>query len=121
MNRLRPWTEVESGSSRSGSWSPEPFEVPDGEFTAVIAHKGWVAETGRYICYVKKGALHPKTGEATVSNLRPIDDEDDDWYRFDNGKVDIFSADRVGALAEGPCLTFPSSSYLWDCFRLLMF
>lgn len=75
--------------------------TPDDEWTAIIAHKGASADGGHYIGYIKKSVFHPKTSEASGSNQRTIDDEDNDWYKFDDETVSIFPEARLTTLEGG--------------------
>ena len=74
---------------------------PYDEWTAIITHKGPAADAGHYIGFVKKSAFHPKASQATGSDQRTIDDDDDDWYKFDDEKVSIFPVEKLATLDGG--------------------
>jgi ubiquitin carboxyl-terminal hydrolase 14 len=50
---------------------------------------------------VKKSALHPKASEAAGSEQKTIDDEDNDWYKFDDDVVSIFPEGKLNTLQGG--------------------
>lgn len=79
---------------------PAPYD----EWTAIITHKGPAADAGHYIGFVKRSVFHPKASQATESDQKAIDDDDDDWYKFDDEKVSIFPAEKLATLGGGgPC------------------
>jgi ubiquitin carboxyl-terminal hydrolase 14 len=81
------------------------IRVPYDEWIAIITHKGAAADAGHYIGFVKKSVFHPKAGQASGSGQKTIDDDDDDWYKFDDEKVSIFPASKLATLdGGGPCL-----------------
>ncbi len=59
-----------------------------------------------YIGYVKKSALHPvKVGgeipivpEGGTLSGAALDEDDEDWYKFDDEKVSIFPMDKIQTL-----------------------
>ncbi|KAF4568262.1 deubiquitinating enzyme [Pleurotus pulmonarius] len=64
------------------------------ELVAIITHKGAAADAGHYIAFVKKSAIHP----GSVDNL---DDDDEDWYKFDDEKVSVFPKEKLTTLEGG--------------------
>ena len=70
-------------------------------WTGIITHKGAAADAGHYIGFVKKSAFHPKASQATGSDQKTIDDDDDDWYKFDDEKVSIFPVEKLAGLEGG--------------------
>ncbi len=66
----------------------------DHDVLAIITHKGAAADAGHYIAFVKKSAIHP----GSVDNL---DDDDEDWYKFDDEKVSVFPKEKLTTLEGG--------------------
>ena len=91
----------------SHSFSTSTYSIiraPYDEWIAIITHKGAAADAGHYIGFVKKSVFHPKAGQASGSGQKTIDDDDDDWYKFDDEKVSIFPASKLATLdGGGPC------------------
>jgi len=79
------------------------------ELVGIISHKGADADGGHYIGYVKKSALHPvKVGgeipiipEGGTLSGAALDEDDEDWYKFDDEKVSIFPMDKIQTLEGG--------------------
>ena len=71
-------------------------------YAAIVTHKGAEADAGHYIGFVKKRALHsnPVTAGATASGPQ-LDEDDEDWYKFDDDKVSIFPAEKLETLSGG--------------------
>lgn len=75
---------------------------------AIVTHKGAQADGGHYIGYVKKSVFHaskgrvsPLTeGEAPIKAFE-LDDEDEDWYKFDDDKVSVFPKEKLTTLDGG--------------------
>ena len=69
---------------------------------AIVTHKGAEADAGHYIGFVKKRALHssPVATGATASGPQ-LDEDDEDWYKFDDDKVSIFPAEKLETLSGG--------------------
>jgi len=88
---INPDVKADIGASPTGLY----------ELIAIIAHKGPAADAGHYIGFVKKSVFHPKASEATEPNQKTIDDEDDDWYKFDDEKVYIFPEEKLAILGGG--------------------
>ena len=63
--------------------------------TAIVTHKGAEADAGHYIGFVKKRALHGTSGSPA------LDEDDEDWYKFDDDKVSIFPQDKLETLSGG--------------------
>ena len=85
-----------------------------------MTHKGASSDGGHYIGFVKKSVFHPKASEAAGSDQRTIDDDDNDWYKFDDEKVSIFLEGKLSTLdGGGSCFVFRSSiviGHLWGLF-----
>lgn len=72
-------------------------------WAAIITHKGAAADAGHYIGFVKKSVFHPRESEGTTGG---IEEDDDDWYKFDDDKVSIFPAEKLATLdGGGQCLS----------------
>ena len=70
------------------------------ELVGIVAHKGAEEDSGHYIGYVKKRALHPvKVGDEGEKGA--LDEDDEDWYKFDDEKVSIFPKDKLPTLEGG--------------------
>lgn len=70
------------------------------ELVGIVAHKGAAADSGHYIGFAKKSAFHPvKVGGEGEANA--LDEDDDDWYKFDDEKVSIFPVDKLNTLEGG--------------------
>jgi ubiquitin carboxyl-terminal hydrolase 14 len=84
------------------------IQTPYGEWTAIITHKGAAADAGHYVGFVKRSAFHPRASEAARPGQRTIDDEDNDWYKFDDDKVSIFPEEKLATLGGGgSCSVYP--------------
>jgi len=68
------------------------------DLVAIITHKGAAADAGHYIGFVKKSVFHPRESEGSASG---IDDDDEDWYKFDDDKVSEFPAEKLATLDGG--------------------
>jgi len=88
---ISPDVKADIGASPTGLY----------ELVAIITHKGAAADAGHYIGFVKKSVFHPKASQATGSDQKTIDDDDDDWYKFDDEKVSIFPAEKLATLDGG--------------------
>jgi hypothetical protein len=97
---------------------PPAPETADDEWTAIVTHKGPFADGGHYIGFVKKSALHPKASEAAGSDQRTIDDDDNDWYKFDDETVSIFPQEKLASLEGGGSYSVFCSSILIDVLQL---
>ena len=71
-------------------------------YAAIVTHKGAEADAGHYIGFVKKRALHsnPVAAGATASGQQ-LDEDDEDWYKFDDNKVSIFPREKLATLDGG--------------------
>lgn len=92
---------------------------------AIITHKGPAADAGHYMGYVKKSVFHRRKGslaatataapapgtspapttspgatDTTVPRME-IEDDDEDWYKFDDEKVSVFPKEKLGTLDGG--------------------
>lgn len=65
---------------------------------AIVTHKGAAADAGHYMAFVKKSVFHPVSHSAEKGAL---DEEDEDWYKFDDNKVSVFPKDKLGTLDGG--------------------
>ena len=74
-------------------------------YAAIVTHKGAEADAGHYIGFVKKRALHSNpvaAGAAGAGATGPqLDEDDEDWYKFDDDKVSIFPAEKLETLSGG--------------------
>ncbi|PIL26025.1 hypothetical protein GSI_11779 [Ganoderma sinense ZZ0214-1] len=70
------------------------------ELVAIVTHKGAEADAGHYIGFVKKRALHSSSGSGAAPRP-PLDEDDEDWYKFDDDKVSIFPAEKLETLSGG--------------------
>ena len=50
-----------------------------------MTHKGAAADAGHYMAYVKKSVFHPVSYKK--DEKAGLDEDDDDWYKFDDDKV----------------------------------
>ncbi|EIN05233.1 cysteine proteinase [Punctularia strigosozonata HHB-11173 SS5] len=74
------------------------------DLIAIVTHKGAAADAGHYMAYVKKSCFHPTaiSGEASSSSTATVlDDEDEDWYKFDDDKVTPFPKEKLATLDGG--------------------
>lgn len=88
--------------------------------TAIVTHKGAAADAGHYIGFVKKSVFHATKSSSTDAaasgaampgsmNISPssgatgvgIDEDDEDWYKFDDDKVSVFPKEKLGTLDGG--------------------
>ncbi|KDQ55955.1 hypothetical protein JAAARDRAFT_36745 [Jaapia argillacea MUCL 33604] len=61
------------------------------ELVAIVTHKGAAADAGHYMGFVKKSVFHPEL----------VEEQDDDWYKFDDDKVSVFPKDKLATLDGG--------------------
>ncbi|KAF5376058.1 hypothetical protein D9615_007696 [Tricholomella constricta] len=88
------------------------------DLVAIITHKGAAADAGHYIGFVKKSVFHASkiasahpTSPADAagagisapsgSTLIELDEDDEDWYKFDDEKVSIFPKEKLSTLDGG--------------------
>lgn len=109
------------------SYSLSHRGVPANAFiiTAIITHKGAAADAGHYMGYVKKSVFHPVKGTAAAAAnaasasadggeegapvaltgapiaVAEIEDDDEDWYKFDDDKVSVFPVEKIPTLEGG--------------------
>ncbi|KAF9790391.1 hypothetical protein BJ322DRAFT_385416 [Thelephora terrestris] len=88
---ISPDIKADTGASPTGLY----------ELVAIITHKGAAADAGHYVGFVKRSAFHPRASEAARPGQRTIDDEDNDWYKFDDDKVSIFPEEKLATLGGG--------------------
>ncbi len=69
---------------------------------AIVTHKGAAADAGHYMAFVKKSALHSVSLTSDGSkNPKALDEEDEDWYKFDDNKVSVFPKEKIPTLEGG--------------------
>ncbi|KAF9468278.1 hypothetical protein BDZ94DRAFT_1183855 [Collybia nuda] len=81
------------------------------DLVAIVTHKGAAADAGHYMSFVKKTVFHPSKhgpgssdSEATEAGAVPrleLDDDDEDWYKFDDDKVSVFPKEKLSTLDGG--------------------
>ncbi|KII90142.1 hypothetical protein PLICRDRAFT_159510 [Plicaturopsis crispa FD-325 SS-3] len=79
------------------------------DLVAIVTHKGAAADAGHYIGFVKKSVFHAtsnKGGASASSSSEPafnalIDEDDEDWYKFDDDKVSVFPKEKLATLDGG--------------------
>lgn len=72
------------------------------ELVGIVAHKGAAADSGHYIGFVKKTAMHAARKAAEGGSEEPeLDENDEDWYKFDDEKVSVFPVDKLQTLEGG--------------------
>ncbi|KAG6866310.1 hypothetical protein C0991_005777 [Blastosporella zonata] len=85
------------------------------DLVAIVTHKGAAADAGHYIGFAKKNVFHAAKGSAPVPTDAPgegtstpvgagaleIDEDDEDWYKFDDDKVSIFPKEKLATLDGG--------------------
>ena len=65
-----------------------------------MTHKGAEADAGHYIGFVKKRALHSSSGSGATAGPT-LEEDDEDWYKFDDDKVSIFPKEKLSTLEGG--------------------
>jgi ubiquitin carboxyl-terminal hydrolase 14 len=103
------------------SWIRPPGVDLIGGLAAIVTHKGAAADAGHYIGFAKKSVFHASkslaapavTGGAAdpaggMNISTPsggvavgIDEDDEDWYKFDDDKVSVFPKEKLGTLDGG--------------------
>ena len=83
---------------------------------AIVTHKGPAADAGHYIGFVKKSVFHARKSmsQLGVSSLTGpsisapsgataigLDEDDEDWYKFDDEKVSVFPVEKLATLDGG--------------------
>ncbi|GLB44135.1 putative peptidase C19 family protein [Lyophyllum shimeji] len=88
------------------------------DLVAIVTHKGPAADAGHYMGFVKKSVFH---GSKTASGALPgppqassqgiaaqagtasieLDEDDEDWYKFDDEKVSVFPREKLNSLDGG--------------------
>lgn len=71
--------------------------------TAIVTHKGAAADAGHYMAYVKKSVFHPVsyTNAGTKTATGSLEEDDEDWYKFDDSKVSVFPKEKIPSLEGG--------------------
>ncbi|KAF8999843.1 hypothetical protein BDQ17DRAFT_1391450 [Cyathus striatus] len=64
------------------------------DLVAIVTHKGAAADAGHYIGFVKKS-------DSTAGKNVELDEDDEDWYKFDDEKVSVFPKDKLATLDGG--------------------
>lgn len=67
---------------------------------AIVTHKGAAADAGHYMAFVKKSVFHPVSYSADGAT-GSLDEDDEDWYKFDDNKVSIFPKEKLTTLDGG--------------------
>ncbi|KAG5636302.1 hypothetical protein DXG03_004836, partial [Asterophora parasitica] len=85
----------------------------------IVTHKGAAADGGHYMGFVKKSVFHASKTSPSVhptspadtasagisapsgSTLIELDEDDEDWYKFDDDKVSIFPKEKLSTLDGG--------------------
>ncbi|KAG5653925.1 hypothetical protein H0H81_009282 [Sphagnurus paluster] len=99
------------------------------DLVAIVTHKGAHADGGHYIGFVKKSVFHASKNAAhptapadaaaagisapSGSSIIELDEDDEDWYKFDDDKVSIFPKEKLSTLEGGGMFYFPC---LFDAF-----
>ncbi|KAG5641931.1 hypothetical protein DXG03_003957 [Asterophora parasitica] len=89
------------------------------DLVAIVTHKGAAADGGHYMGFVKKSVFHASKTSPSVhptspadtasagisapsgSTLIELDEDDEDWYKFDDDKVSIFPKEKLSTLDGG--------------------
>ncbi|KAG6812904.1 hypothetical protein H0H92_015456 [Tricholoma furcatifolium] len=85
------------------------------DLVAIVTHKGAAADAGHYMGFVRKSVFHASKGSAAPAPAAPadgsstplaisalqIDEDDEDWYKFDDDKVSIFPKEKLATLDGG--------------------
>lgn len=82
------------------------------ELVGIVAHKGAAADSGHYIGFVKKSAFHPVRIGSEGSASGSLDEDDEDWFKFDDEKVSIFPKEKLSTLEGGGNALFYFNSSL---------
>ncbi|THG95150.1 hypothetical protein EW026_g6448 [Hermanssonia centrifuga] len=69
------------------------------DLVAIVTHKGAAADAGHYMAYVKKSVFHPVSHSSGTKGS--LEDDDDDWYKFDDNKVSVFPKEKLATLDGG--------------------
>ena len=69
-------------------------------YPGIVTHKGAAADSGHYIGFVKKSAIRTAPSGAGTS-AAAVDEDDEDWYKFDDEKVSIFPKAKLPTLEGG--------------------
>ncbi|KAJ3559695.1 hypothetical protein NM688_g182 [Phlebia brevispora] len=88
-----PSLKADIGSSVSGLY----------DLVAIVTHKGAAADAGHYMAFVKKSVFHPVNYGKVEGDTKDagLDEDDEDWYKFDDNKVSIFPKEKLETLAGG--------------------
>lgn len=68
---------------------------------AIVTHKGAAADAGHYIGFVKKSMFHPAVSNGASGSSFALDEDDEDWYKFDDDKVSVFPKEKLSTLDGG--------------------
>ncbi|KAF8064043.1 hypothetical protein FPV67DRAFT_199304 [Lyophyllum atratum] len=89
------------------------------DLVAIVTHKGAAADAGHYIGFVKKSVFHASKAAASAqlgssenasgsgvsapsgSSAIELNEEDEDWYKFDDEKVSVFPQEKLATLDGG--------------------
>ncbi|PBL00182.1 hypothetical protein ARMGADRAFT_1159556 [Armillaria gallica] len=86
-NLVDPAIKADTGASWRGLY----------ELVAIAMHKGAAAGSGHYIGFAIKSVFHAPVADMDINALDAIE-ADEDWYKFDDDKVSLFSRDKLGTL-----------------------
>lgn len=86
----------DTGASTSGLY----------DLVSIVTHKGPAADSGHYMGFTKKSVFHsvrlsPEGTTTTPAAAGMIDEDDEDWYKFDDDKVSIFPKSKLSTLDGG--------------------
>lgn len=67
-----------------------------------MTHKGAAADAGHYMAYVKKSVFYPVSHSTNPDGVKgALDEDDEDWYKFDDNKVSLFPKEKLPTLEGG--------------------
>ncbi|KAI0920598.1 hypothetical protein AcV5_010293 [Taiwanofungus camphoratus] len=99
---VHPDLKTDIGCSTTGQY----------ELIAIVTHKGAAADAGHYMGFVKKSALRGQVSSSGSGPAPVIDEDDEDWYKFDDDKVSIFPKEKLSTLDGGVIGFLPGAKHL---------
>lgn len=84
-NLIHPDLKADVGANSTGVY----------ELVGMVTHKGASADSGHYIGYARADVVN------SSGNETKYDDDHDQWIKFDDDKVSMMTADKVGMLDGG--------------------
>ena len=73
--------------------------------TAIVTHKGAFADGGHYMGFVKKSVFHPPKppifSDPGAGSAAVVDEDDEDWFKFDDERVSIFPVEKLATIDGG--------------------